>query len=232
MLHEKCQAIIALEVFITEVERQLDRKVKIIRSDRCGEYYGRYDENGQHPGPFAKFPEKHDICAQYTIARTSQQNGVAERRNCTLMDMVRSMLSNSSIPLWLWTYALRTVIYLLNRAHSKPVSKTHFELWTGRKPSLRDLHVWVCLTEVRVYNSQEKKLGSRTIRGFFIGYPDNSKGYKFYFPNHSTRIVETGNAWFIENGGVSESDEPRKVEIRLASTDVRVNPILQFNYFS
>ena len=50
LLHEKSQAINSIEVFITEVERQLDRKVKIIRSDRGGEYYGRYDENGQHPG--------------------------------------------------------------------------------------------------------------------------------------------------------------------------------------
>ena len=52
-------------MFITEVERQLDRKVKIIRSDRGGEFYGRYDESGQHPGPFAKFLEKRGICAQY-----------------------------------------------------------------------------------------------------------------------------------------------------------------------
>jgi len=41
-----------LEVYINEVERQLDRKVKIVRSDRGGEYYGRYDESGQHPDPF------------------------------------------------------------------------------------------------------------------------------------------------------------------------------------
>ena len=64
-------------MYVKELERQLDKKVKIIKSDRGSEYYERYDENGQHPGPFAKFPEKHDICAQYTIARTSQQNGVA-----------------------------------------------------------------------------------------------------------------------------------------------------------
>ena len=70
MLHEKSQATNALEVFITEVERQLDRNVKIIMLDRSGEYYGRYDENGQHPGPFAKFLENHCICVQYTLPRT------------------------------------------------------------------------------------------------------------------------------------------------------------------
>ena len=56
-----------LEVYITEVERQLERKVKIIRPDRGGEYYGKYCESGQCPGPFAKLLKKHDICAQYTM---------------------------------------------------------------------------------------------------------------------------------------------------------------------
>ena len=54
-------------MYITEVERKLDRKVKIIRSDRGGEYYGKYDESGQCPGPFAKLLEKCGICAQYTM---------------------------------------------------------------------------------------------------------------------------------------------------------------------
>jgi len=63
LLHEKSQSVNALKVYINEVERQLDRKVKIVRSDRGGEYYGRYDESGQHPGPFAKFLEKRGICA-------------------------------------------------------------------------------------------------------------------------------------------------------------------------
>ena len=58
--------------FITEVERQLDKKIKIVRSDRGGEYYGRYDESGQNPGPFAKFLEKHGIRAQYTMPGTPQ----------------------------------------------------------------------------------------------------------------------------------------------------------------
>ena len=57
-------------MYIVEVERQLDKKVKNIRSDRGGEYYGIYDGLGQHPGPFAKLLEKHGICAQYTMPGT------------------------------------------------------------------------------------------------------------------------------------------------------------------
>jgi len=134
----------ALEVYINEVERQLDRKVKIVRSARGGEYYGKYDESAQHPGPVAKFLERHGICAQYTMSGTPQQNGVSERRNRTLMDMVRSMLSKSIVPVSLWMHALKSAMYLLNRVPSKAVQKTPFELWTGRKPSLRHLHVWGC----------------------------------------------------------------------------------------
>ena len=92
------------------------------------------------------------------------------------MDMVRSMLSNSCLPVSLWMYALKTAMYLLNRVPSKAVQKTPFELWTNRKPSLRHLHVWGCQVEVKVYNPQEKKLDERTISGFFIGYPEKIKG--------------------------------------------------------
>ena len=62
-MHEKSQVIDALKVFINKVKRLLDRKVKILRSDRGGEYIEKYDENGQCPDPFAKFLESHDICA-------------------------------------------------------------------------------------------------------------------------------------------------------------------------
>ena len=63
LLHEKYQTVNALEIYLNEVERQLDRKVKIIRSDRGGEYYRRYDETRQHPGSFAKLLQKRGICA-------------------------------------------------------------------------------------------------------------------------------------------------------------------------
>ena len=63
LLHEKSQAMDALEVYITYVERQLERKVKIIKSDRGGEYYGKYCESGQCPDLFAKLLEKHGIYA-------------------------------------------------------------------------------------------------------------------------------------------------------------------------
>jgi len=94
-------------------------------------------ERNKHPSPFAKFIHKCDICAQYTMPGTPQKNGASERCNRTLMDTVRSMLINSTLPVSLWMYALKTAMYLLNRVPSKAVPKTTFELWTNRTPGIR-----------------------------------------------------------------------------------------------
>jgi hypothetical protein len=164
--------------------------------------------------PFAKFLEEEGIVAQYTMPGTPQQNGVAKRRKCTLMDMVRSMLSNSLLPLFLWSEALKTAMYVLSRVPSKVVPKTPFELWNGLKPSLNHLHIWGCATEVRIYNPNMKKLDSRTTSRFYMGYAVNSKGFRFYCSSHSPRIVESINAKFIEDA--NPSAHPHLVELEEA----------------
>jgi hypothetical protein len=67
------------------------------------------------------------------------------------------------------------------------------------------------MSEVRIYNPQEKKLDPRTISGYFIGYAERSKGYKFYCPSHRTRIVESRNENFLENDLNSGSDQTRNI---------------------
>ena len=66
-------------------------------------------------------------------------------------------------------------------------------------------------SEVKVFNPQERKLDPRTVTGYFIGYPERSKGYRFYCPNHTTRIVESNNAKFLENHQNSGSCGIRKI---------------------
>uniref|UniRef100_A0A803ML76 Retroviral polymerase SH3-like domain-containing protein n=1 Tax=Chenopodium quinoa TaxID=63459 RepID=A0A803ML76_CHEQI len=137
------------------------------------------------------------------------QNSVAERRNRTLIKMVRSMQSNATLPPSLWIEALKTAAFILNRVPSKAVSKMLFELFKGWKPSLLHMCIWGCPSEVRIYNPQEKKLDPRTISGYFIGYAEKSKGYRFYCPSHSTRIVKSRNTKFLEIDFVSGSDQFR-----------------------
>ncbi|RVW13937.1 Retrovirus-related Pol polyprotein from transposon TNT 1-94 [Vitis vinifera] len=175
LFHNKNEALGAFKVFKAEVKKQCGKQIKIVRTDRGGEYYGRYTDDGQAPGPFAKFLQKHGIVAQYTTPGSPYQN------------------------------ALKTTVYILNRVPTKVVPKTPFELWKGWKPSLRHIRVWGCPSEVRVYNPQEKKLDPRTISAYFIGYAEMSKWYRFYYPSHNTRIVESRNAKFLENDLISES---------------------------
>ena len=165
MLHSKDEALEAFKVFNAKVEKQCGKQIKVVRSDRGGEEYGRYTENGQALGPFARFLQEHGIVAQYIMPSSLNQNGVAERRNRTLMDMVKSLRSNCNVPHFLWTKALKTKMYILNRVPTKGVPKTPFELFKGWKPSLRHICIWGCLSEVRIYNPQEKKLNPRTISG-------------------------------------------------------------------
>ena len=206
LLDNKNETLDVFKVFKAEIETQCDKQIKIVRSDRGGEYYGRYTEDGQALGPFARFLQEHGIVAQYTTPGSPDQNGVAERRNRTLMDMVRSMLSNLKLPRSMWTEALKTAAYILNRVPTKAVFKTPFELFKGWKPSLQHMRVWGCPAEIKVYNPHERKLDLRTISGYFIGYAEKSKGYRFYCPSNRTSIVESRNAKFLKNDVISGSD--------------------------
>jgi hypothetical protein len=109
-----------------------------------------------------------------------QQNGIAERWNRTLMDMVCSMLNNSTLPLSLWMEVLKTTAHIINCVPSKLVSKTPYEYRTGRKLSINYLHMWGCPTEAKIFNPQLGKLDPKTISFHFIGYLEKSKGYQFY----------------------------------------------------
>ena len=102
--------------------------MKIIKSDIGVDYYGRYDESGQHPCLFTKFLKKRGIYAQYIMSGAPQPNIVSKRCNWTLMNMVRSMLSNSCLLISLWMYASKAATYLLNTIPNKVVQKTPFEL--------------------------------------------------------------------------------------------------------
>lgn len=87
-INDRSEALKKFKIFKAQVENQQNVKIKVVRSDRGGEYYGKSAPYGQIPGPFAKFLQENGIVAQYSMPGEPQQNGVAVRRNRTLMDMV------------------------------------------------------------------------------------------------------------------------------------------------
>jgi hypothetical protein len=138
---------------------------------------------------------------------------VAERRNHTLIDMVRSMLSYSTPLIDLWMEALKTDIHIFNRVSSKSVSKTPDELWTRRKPSLNYLCVWGCPAEANIFNSNTGKLESKIVSYHFIGYPEKFKGFRFYCPDRHTKYIEIRHTVFLEDEMMRGSTVPQEISL-------------------
>ena len=90
-------------------------------------------------GQFKELCNKKRINRQLTILGTPQQNGLAERRNRTLLEIVKLMMAQSNLPISYWGDVLLTIAYILNRVPLKSISSTSYELWTGRKPGLSHL---------------------------------------------------------------------------------------------
>ena len=110
-----------------------------------------------------------EIVSLLTPLGTPQRNGVSEHRKRTLLDMVRYMMSLTDLPLSFWGYALETAAFTLNRAPSKSVETTPYELWFGKKPKLAFLKVWGC--DAYVKKLQPDKLEPNSKKCVFIGYP-------------------------------------------------------------
>jgi hypothetical protein len=101
------------KIFEAEVENQHHIKIKVVKTVHGGEYYGLHTPYGQVLGPLARFLHKNGTVTQYSMSGDPQQNGVAERHNRTLMDMVRSILSYSTLPMSLWMETLKSLFIFL-----------------------------------------------------------------------------------------------------------------------
>nr|GEV54170.1 retrotransposon protein, putative, Ty1-copia subclass [Tanacetum cinerariifolium] len=115
-----------------EVENQLGKTIKSLRSDREGEYMSQ---------EFLDHLKDHGIIAHRTPPYTPQHNGVSERRNRTLLDMVRSMMSQTTLSKFFWDYALESAPRILNMVPTKKVDKTQYEVWHRQAPKLSYLKV-------------------------------------------------------------------------------------------
>ncbi|GJW43203.1 putative retrotransposon protein [Tanacetum coccineum] len=120
VLKHKHEVFETFKVFQKEVENQLGKTIKSLRFDRVGEYTSQ---------EFLDHLKDHGIIAHRTPPYTPQHNEVSERRNRTLLDMVRSMMTQTTLPKSFWDYALESVARILNMVPTKKVDKTPYEIW-------------------------------------------------------------------------------------------------------
>ncbi|GKA62433.1 retrovirus-related pol polyprotein from transposon TNT 1-94 [Tanacetum coccineum] len=169
-----------LKSFITGIENLVDHKVKVIRCDNGTEFKNR---------EMNQFCEMKGILRQFSVARTPQQNGVAERRNRTLIEAARTMLADSKLPTTFWAEAVNTACYVQNRVLVvKPHNKTPYELFHGRTPTLSFMRPFGCPVTILNTIDHLGKFDGKADEGFFVGYSLNSKAFRVF--NSRTRIVE------------------------------------------
>ncbi|GJU20580.1 putative RNA-directed DNA polymerase [Tanacetum coccineum] len=163
------------------------------------------------------------IVSQLSPPRTPQLNGVAERRNRTLLDMVRSMMCRATLPISFWGYALETAAHILNLVPTKKVSKTPFEMWKGKRPSLGHIKIWGC--EVFVRREAQDKLEARSEKCLFVGYPEESFGYLFYRPKDNVVFVARRGT-FLEREMISKEDSGSKIDLEEIQESADEEPIV------
>ncbi|GJZ77645.1 putative ribonuclease H-like domain-containing protein [Tanacetum coccineum] len=169
-----------LKSFITEIENLVDHKVKVIRCDNGTEFKNR---------EMNQFCEIKGSLRQFSVARTSQQNGVAEMRNRILIEAARTMLADSKLPTTFWAEAVNTACYVQNRVLVvKPHNKTPYELFHGRTPTLSFMRPFGCPVTILNTIDYLGKFDGKADEGFFVGYSLNSKVFRVF--NSRTRIVK------------------------------------------
>ncbi|KAI3678839.1 hypothetical protein L6452_38143 [Arctium lappa] len=169
-----------IKSFILRIENQTNQKVKVIRSDN-GTEFKNIDLN--------TFCEEKGIERQYSAPRTPQQNGVAERRNRTLIEAARSLLADSKLPITFWAEAVNTACYVQNRVLVvKPKNKTPYDLLNKRKPFIGFFKPFGCPCTILNTKSHLGKFDSKVDDGYSVGYSSQSKAYRVF--NSSSRIIE------------------------------------------
>ena len=165
----------------------------------------RSDRGGEYESPFEQFCAENGIIHQTTAPYSPQQNGVAERKNRTLKDMITAMLLTSGLPTNLWGEALNMSNHILNKVPHNKTGTIPYEIWKGHKPSFKYLKVWGCLAKVPVPPPKKVKLGPKTVDCYYLGPAQNSSAYRFLvFKSditdiHVNTIMESREASFFED---------------------------------
>lgn len=104
--------------------------------------------------------------------------------------MARSMMQGKNLPKCFWAEPVHTAIYILNRSLTKVVmGMTTYEAWHKRKPSVEHLKVFGCIAYANIPKENREKLDGKGEKCIFIGYSDESKGYRVYQPEYKKLVI-------------------------------------------
>jgi hypothetical protein len=213
-LKTKSEALDAFKEIKNLWENQKSTKIKIFMSDNGGEFINTEFEN---------FLKESGIQHRLTTPHCPEQGGIAERKNRTLVEMARCLLSQSKLSLNLWAEAVNTANYVRNRCPTKSLNgKTPYELWNNVVPNVCYFKIFGC-TAYYLNNKPKHKFSARSKKGIFVGYSENSKAFRIYIPDENRVIISRSVKFFEENTSEYSKvgqlfDDSLHREIKLSST--------------
>jgi hypothetical protein len=199
-LQDKSETQEVLNKFLKRAQDEFGAKVKRIRSDNDTEF-----KNTEVEDYLDEEGIKHEFSAPYT----PQQNGVAERKNRTLIEMARIMLDEYKTSDRFWAEAVNTACHATNCLYlHKLLKKTSYEFLTGNKPNVSYFQVFDSKCHILQKRSKPSKFASKTYEGDLLGYDSNSRAYHVF--NVTTDYVETMcDAVFDETNGSQKEQVDR-----------------------
>lgn len=184
-----------LKNFLKKTENIIGRKIKTLRTDNGLEFVNCHVK---------EIISEHSIQHQRTVAYTPEQNGSAERENRTVMEAVRSMLHERNAPKELWAEAANTAIYVINRTEREDTQKAPFELWHEKKTVFEKPITFGAKAYVHISKIHRKKLDSKVKIGIFVGYGEDVKGFRIWYPEtnkieHARDVIFDERRIFSDN---------------------------------
>ena len=194
-----------------QVEKQLNMKIKRIRTDGGREYLK----------DFEKYLKDQGIIHETTAPYSPEQNGVSERANRTILERTKAILAESQLPKGLWMEIATTVVYLKNRSPTTALEGiTPFEAWFGKKPNLSHLKSIGCTAYVHVPKEKRKKLDSHSRKCKLVGYAGTNQ-YRLWDPAKCD-VVISRDVIFDENIpeiAISDDPPPRHQTVQVTIED-------------
>ena len=193
------------------IEKQTDRQIKVLLTDRGGEYFGAV----------ITYLKKHGIQHQPTTAYSSQQNGIAERWHRTGLDRTRAILADSQLPRRFWPAILQSVAYLHSLTYSRTTHKTPHEVLFGKVPDVAHLRRVGCVAYMVIPSKGRDKMGNRARKSYLLGYAHTTgtKAYLLWDPIRD-KVEISRDVVFKENLGLETAHKENPDTLDLLDAEV------------
>jgi hypothetical protein len=188
-LKQKSEVADSFEDYVNILRTETRQPVHTLRADNVGEFTGHQ---------FKEWLSTNGIRLETSAPHTPEQNGVLERANRTFMEGARCLIHAKNIPLELLGQTIACAVYTLNRVSTKTAPNTPYQNWFGSKPDVSNLRIFGSTAYIHVPKAERRKLDSKSITCFFVGYCTTKKAYRFWDPSLTRKIKISRDVVFNE----------------------------------